>query len=60
MIVLIDLLTIKMATAGYLNKFNNKKQNDTKSIVSQQSSKKVISTIQLRVTQPSVKQKKIY
>lgn len=49
-----------MATAGYLNKFNNKKQNDTKSIVSQQSSKKVISTIQLRVTQPSVKQKKIY
>ncbi|CAD8152873.1 unnamed protein product [Paramecium octaurelia] len=33
-----------MSTAGYLNKYNNKKQNDTKSIVSQQSSKKSTNT----------------
>ncbi|CAK75633.1 unnamed protein product (macronuclear) [Paramecium tetraurelia] len=33
-----------MSTAGYLNKYNNKKQNDTKSIVSQQSSKKSTTT----------------
>ncbi|CAD8062868.1 unnamed protein product [Paramecium sonneborni] len=33
-----------MSTAGYLNKYNNKKQNDTKSIISQQSSKKSTTT----------------
>jgi hypothetical protein len=45
-----------MSTAGYLNKYINKKQ-DTKSVISQQSSKKVsVQTIQSTTTEGRTKE----